>query len=229
VTEQTLAPALALRERLVDALLEIAGEQGWNSAAIAVAGAKAGLTPGEIELAAPGGASQLIDAFADRLDRAMTGELAGADLKAMKVRERVAFAVRTRIELTAPYREAARRSLAHIGLKRDGLLAGKLAWRTADAIWRALDDLSTDGNYYSKRALLAGIFAGAFAIWLQDRDAGSTRAWDFLAARIENVMQFEKFKATRLRPLGYAAVAAVGELAKWRYRRAEEPPIKPAS
>jgi ubiquinone biosynthesis protein COQ9 len=212
-------PALALRERLLDAMLEVAGEQGWNSAAVAEAGRRAGLTPGEVDLAAPRGPLQLIEALADRDDKAMTAVLAKADLGSMKVREKVAYAVRTRIELVAPHKDAARRSLARLALERDGLLAGRLAWRTADAIWRALGDPSTDGNYYSKRALLAGIFASTFTLWLTDHDAGSLRAWDFLAARIENVMQFEKFKATRLKPLGFAAIAAVGELAKWRYER----------
>jgi ubiquinone biosynthesis protein COQ9 len=217
------APALVLRERLLDAMIEIAAEQGWNSAALGEAGRRAGLSPGEVELAAPKGPLGLIDAFADRGDKALAAALGQADLKSVKVRERVAYAVRTRIEVVSPYKEAARRSLARLGLERDGFLAGRLAWRTADVIWRALGDPSTDGNYYSKRALLAGIFASTFGLWLMDHDAGSQRAWDFLAARIENVMQFEKFKATRLKPLGFAAIAAVGEIAKWRY---QERPIK---
>lgn len=223
---ETPPPAIALRERLLDAMLEIAGEQGWNSAAVAEAGKLARLSPGEVELAAPRGAVGLIEAFADRFDKAMTAELAGADLKSMKVRERATYAVRTRIELIAPHREAARRSLARLTLERDGLLAGKLAWRAADAMWRAMGDTSTDGNFYSKRALLAGIYASTLAIYLMEHEAGARRAWDFLDARIANVMQFEKFKATRLKPLGYAAIAAVGQIAKWRYR--EDDPVKPA-
>jgi ubiquinone biosynthesis protein COQ9 len=148
----------------------------------------------------------------------MAAELAGIDLKAMKVREKVNLAMRTRIELLAPHKEAARRAVARVALERNPILAGQIAWRTADAIWRALDDQSTDGNFYSKRALLAGIFSGTLGLWLTDLK--SRRAWDFLEARIENVMEFEKFKATKLAPLGFFGIAAVGEVAKWRYRRA---------
>jgi ubiquinone biosynthesis protein COQ9 len=215
---------LALRDRLLDAMLDVAPASGWNTAAIAEAAKRAGLSAGQVEIAAPRGAIELIEAFADRFDKAMVSELAGHDLKAMKVRERVNLAVRTRIEVLAPHKEAARRSLARVALERNPILAGQLAWRTADAIWRALDDQSTDGNFYSKRALLAGVYAGTLAIWLTDLQ--SRRAWDFLAARIENVMQFEKFKATRLAPLGFFGIAAVGEMAKWRYR---EEPAKPAA
>lgn len=216
-------PALALRERLLDAMLDVAPASGWNTAAIAEAAKRAGLTAGEVQIAAPRGTIELIEAFADRFDKAMVSELAGHDLKAMKVRERVTLAVRTRIELLAPHKEAARRAAARVALERNPILAGQLAWRSADAIWRALDDQSTDGNFYSKRALLAGVYAGTLAIWLTDLQ--SRRAWNFLAARIENVMAFEKFKATRLEPLGFFGIAAVGEMAKWRYR--EDAPVKP--
>ncbi len=216
-------PALALRDRLLDAMLEVAPSAGWNASGVAEAARRAGLTLGETQIAAPRGAIELIEAFAGRFDKLMVTELAGHDLKAMKVREKVALAVRTRIELLAPHKEAARRSLARVTLDRNPLLAGQMAWRTADAIWRALGDQSTDGNFYSKRALLSGIYAGTLALWLSDLQA--RRAWDFLDARIDNVMQFEKFKATKLAPLGFFGIAAVGELAKWRYR--EDVPVKP--
>jgi ubiquinone biosynthesis protein COQ9 len=211
-------PALALRERLLDAMLDVAPASGWNSAAIAEAAKQAGLTAGQVQIAARRGTIELIEAFADRYDKAMAAELAGIDLKAMKVREKVNLAMRTRIELLAPHKEAARRAVARVALERNPILAGQIAWRTADAIWRALDDQSTDGNFYSKRALLAGIFSGTLGLWLTDLK--SRRAWDFLEARIENVMEFEKFKATKLAPLGFFGIAAVGEVAKWRYRRA---------
>ncbi len=217
-------PALALRERLLDAMLDIAPASGWNSAAIAEAAKQAGLSAGQVQIAAPRGPIELIEAFTDRYDKAMAAELAGADLKAMRVRERVALAVRTRIELLAPHKEAARRAAARIALERNPILAGQIAWRTADAIWRALDDQSTDGNFYSKRALLSGVYAGTLGLWLTDLQ--SRRAWDFLDARIDNIMTFEKFKATKLAPLGFLGIAAIGEMAKWRYR--EDAPVKPA-
>lgn len=217
-------PALALRDRLLDAMLDVAPDKGWNAAGIAAAGKRAGLSAGEIEIAAPRGAIELIEAFAARFDRLMEAELASHDLAAMKVREKATLAVRTRIELLAPHKEAARRAAARIALERNPILAGQIAWRTADAIWRLLGDQSTDGNFYSKRALLSGIYAGTLGIWLTDLQ--SRRAWDFLDARIENVMQFEKFKATRLKPLGFMMEAAIGEIAKRRYR--EDAPADPA-
>ncbi|HRK64926.1 MAG TPA: COQ9 family protein, partial [Terricaulis sp.] len=94
--------------------------------------------------------------------------------------------------------------------------AARLLWRTADKIWRALGDKSTDGNFYSKRAILSGVLASTYARWFSDDSADHEATWAFLDQRIENVMQFEKFKA-RLKPLGEVAQSAVGIAARLRY------------
>jgi ubiquinone biosynthesis protein COQ9 len=211
------SPAAAFRDSLLDALLDIAPEQGWTSSSIKAAARAAGLTPGQAELAAPRGAPDMIDAFADRLDRQALARLAETDLAALKVRERVTLAARLRIEAGAPHREAARRAAAHLALMRDAPMAAGLAWRSADRIWRALGDSSTDENYYSKRAILAGLLTSVVAVWLFDQSADQARTWAFLDARIENVMQFERFKA-RLKPLEFVGLQAVGALAALRYR-----------
>jgi len=212
------SPAGKLRERLLDALLERAPEAGWTRRAIYLAAADVGLTAGEADLAAPRGPADMIDAFADRADRAMTAKLAETDLAALKIRERVALAVRAHIEAMAPHRAAARRAAAHLALKRDGGSVARFAWRSADRLWRALGDPSTDENYYSKRLILGGVISGTIGVWLVDESDDLARTWGFLDARIENVMQFERFKA-KARPARQLLVwRAVGALANMRYR-----------
>jgi ubiquinone biosynthesis protein COQ9 len=96
--------------------------------------------------------------------------------------------------------------------------AARLLWRTADRIWRALGDASTDENFYSKRAILSGVLASTYARWFTDRSPDHAETWAFLDARIENVMQFEKFKA-RLKPISEGVQTAVGVAARFRYGR----------
>ena len=91
-------------------------------------------------------------------------------------------------------------------------------WRTADRIWQALGDTSTDENYYSKRAILSGVLASTYAKWLSDESPDNEETWAFLNARIENVMQFEKFKA-QLKPISEGVQSAVGVAARFRYGR----------
>ena len=113
----------------------------------------------------------------------------------MKIRSRIATAVMTRIEAVRPHKEAARRAAAFLTLPPHAALGAKLVYRTVDAMWRAAGDTSTDFNFYTKRGILAGVYSATMMRWFTDSSADESATTQFLAHRIENVMQFEKFKA----------------------------------
>jgi ubiquinone biosynthesis protein COQ9 len=211
-------PSARFRARILEAFTSRAAEGGWTEAAFKAAVADAGLSEGEAALACPRGAADLFDAFAERADQAMLARLEELDLAAMKVRQRVRAAVQVRLEAQAPYKAAARAMSRALTRPDRAPEASRLLWRTADRIWRALGDKSTDGNFYSKRAILSGVLASTYARWFSDDSDDHEATWTFLDARIENVMQFEKFKA-QLKPLGEAAETLVGIAARLRYGR----------
>ena len=62
-------------------------------------------------------------------------------------------------------------------------------------MWNALEDTSTDSNWYTKRATLSAVYSSTILFWLGDESLGSKDTWDFLDRRIKNVMAFEKTKA----------------------------------
>ncbi|HYD88858.1 MAG TPA: COQ9 family protein [Vitreimonas sp.] len=210
-------PSDRFRARLLDAFTLQAARVGWTDAAFKAAVAEAGLSEGEAALACPKGAADLFDAFAARADEAMLAALEELDLPAMKIRHKVRAAVQLRLEAQAPYKDAARAMTRALARPDRAAEAARLLWRTADKIWRALGDKSTDENFYSKRAILSGVLASTYARWFADDSDGHEATWAFLDARIENVMQFEKFKA-RLKPLGEGVESAVGVAARFRYR-----------
>src|SRR3546814_12854731 len=74
--------------------------------------------------------------------------------------------------------------------------AARLAWRAADRMWRIAGDTSTDFNHYSKRGILSALYTSTMLVYLDDDsdDLGETRG--FLDRRIDDVMRFEKFKAS---------------------------------
>ena len=93
---------------------------------------------------------------------------------------------------------AVRRLNGWFSLPQNMALGGRLAWESADVLWRWAGDEATDENHYSKRALLGGILTGAMAVRMA---SGKKAAMEFVDRRIENVMAFEKWKATtKLRP-----------------------------
>jgi ubiquinone biosynthesis protein COQ9 len=182
-------------DALLNSALNLAPFEGWSGAMLEKACLEADITLIECEMLAPRGAIDLVCALADRADRAMVSALKKADLAGMKVRARIAFAIRTRLESLADHKEAVRRSAYFLALPHNAADAAKIGWASADQIWRALDDPSTDFNWYTKRGILAGVHAATLGRWLQDDSLDNSETWAFLDARIENIMQFEKAKS----------------------------------
>jgi ubiquinone biosynthesis protein COQ9 len=185
----------ALKQAVLDAALGHAPQDGFNDRTLAQAGAEAGAGAEMLLHLFPNGPASLIEFFSEQNDAEMGRLLAKEKLSGMKVRDRIAAAVLTRLEILKPRKEAARRAAAFLTLPVHAALGVRLLSRTVDAMWRAAGDTSTDFNFYTKRAILAGVYSTTLLRWFSDssEDMGETRA--FLAARIENVMQFEKFKA----------------------------------
>ena len=183
------APSDLFRERLLDAMLEIAPESGWTEAGLARAAVKAGLTDGQVQLSTPNGVGDLLDLFGRRAAQAAESRLAQPDITGMKVREKVATAVRAWLAFLEPHKEAVKRAA---GSPANVLTGPKGLWTAADAIWVGLGDKSTDYNWYTKRMILSGVIGSTLVAWLGTDDPADVDA--FLDRRIENVMQFEKFK-----------------------------------
>jgi ubiquinone biosynthesis protein COQ9 len=211
-------PSARFRTRILEAFPAHAARLGWTDAALKAACEEVQLSEGEAALACPRGAVDLFDPFADRADQAMLDALADLDLPAMRIRDKVRAAVQLRLEAQSPYKEAARAMTRALARPDRTPEAGRILWRTADHIWRALGDTSTDENFYTKRAILSGVLASTYARWFTDNTVDDHETWAFLDARIENVMQFEKFKA-RLKPISERVQEAVGVAARFRYGR----------
>ncbi|MEI9887285.1 MAG: COQ9 family protein [Rhizomicrobium sp.] len=184
----------ALKAALLEAALKHAVFDGFSDKALARAAAETGAGKGALARLFPEGPLSLVEAFSQAADAQMEKSLAAMDLKAMKIRARIAAAVTARIEAVRPHKEAARRAAAFLTLPPHAALGARLVWRTVDAMWRAVGDTATDFNFYTKRGILAGVYSATLMRWFTDTSAGETDTDKFLAERIENVMAFEKFK-----------------------------------
>lgn len=206
--------ARATEQRLLDAALVRAPALGWTARLVRQAARDVGLAEPDAELLLPHGPRDLAALLSRRHDDRAFEALAGADPATLKIRERIARGVSARLDAAAVDGEAARRCAAFLALPPQAPLAGRLVWASADRIWRWAGDAATDENHYSKRAILSGILAPALTLRLFD---GETAARDFVAARIENVMAFEKWKAGR--DFGAPLRQAADVLSRLRYGR----------
>ena len=204
----------ATEQQVLDAALTIAPHEGWGERMAMLAGKACGLSPGDTELLLPQGPADLAALLSRRHDAATLKALSAVDPAALKIRERIARAVEARLEAMAVDEPAVRRCAGFLALPSHLALGARLAWASADVLWRWAGDTATDENHYSKRLLLAAILSGALAIRLA---SGKQASLAFVDRRIGDVMTFEKWKATtKFRPSVFAARLAVA-LGQVRY------------
>lgn len=188
-------PLEKLRRRLALAVGENAVFDGWSSQAVESAAKQEGVDPAQAKLAMPKGAAALIDAYIQGVDREMEERLPVASLEKMKIRERIRTLIWSRLEIMGPAREAVRSALSILAMPQNLPLSTAVAWRSADLMWRLAGDTSTDFNHYTKRMSLGAVYGSTLLAWLDDDSEGWVETAGFLDRRIENVMQFERWKA----------------------------------
>ncbi len=179
---------------LLEAALPHVAFDGWSDATFRAAIADSGIDATVARAVCPRGAVDLAVAFHMTGDAALAARLRSADLGEMRFRDRIAQAVRWRLEGIED-KEAVRRGTTLFSLPQYAGDGAKLIWNTADVIWDGLGDSSTDYNWYTKRATLSGVYASTVLFWLGDDSLDHQATWEFLDRRIENVMQIEQIKA----------------------------------
>lgn len=182
------------RRALLDRTLAHVPFDGWTARSLQAAASDLGYDWSLARRAFPRGVREAIALFEAETDRRMVAALADADLAALRIRDRIAAAVRTRLELCAPHREACRRLVAHYALPGNAAAGLGAMYRSIDLMWRAAGDTATDFNFYTKRGLLAGVYGATILFWLNDRSEGCVESWAFLDRRIADVMNIQRLR-----------------------------------
>jgi rpsU-divergently transcribed protein len=122
------------------------------------------------------------------------------DLAQMGVTDRIRTAVRTRLEFVAPVRHSWHEALAVLASRgpASAALSVRLLHEAVDEMWIAAGDRSTDWNWYTKRAMLGGVYASTELFMLTDNSEGLRDTWDFLDRRLDDVAKFGRTQADAL-------------------------------
>ncbi len=184
-----------LRLRLAPAIARAAVFDGWGDEALAAAAKEQDLDPAVARLAFPDGAMGMISAWVESVDAAMDERFGSGALEGLKIRDKIRELVWFRLEKIAGMEEAFSRALAIQAMPQNAPRALKMGWSSADAMWRLAGDTATDYNHYTKRAILASIYAATLAVYVNDESEDKVEARAFLDRRIDGVMKFEKAKA----------------------------------
>jgi ubiquinone biosynthesis protein COQ9 len=175
-----------MNDALLDEVLRHVPFEGWSMRALDAAAGDV-LT---LDREFPNGVADAVRAFSDRADAAM---IAAVEQNTPEhTRDRIAAAIRARLEHLAPHKEAVRRLAGWFALPGNQPMAARCLYRTVDSIWYAAGDRATDFSFYTKRALVAGVYGTTVLYWLEDRSPDSQATWGFLDRAIEGVMRLPR-------------------------------------
>ena len=183
------------RDRLIQAVRVHVPFDGWSERALLAGAEECGIDIDAARRAFPDGAESLIEYHSASGDQRMETVLDLEALEEMGTRRRIATAVRLRLTQEADNPEAARAALTFLAQPMQARLSLCCLYRTVDTIWFAIGDKSTDFNFYTKRALLAGVYCSTFLYWLDDKSEDHAESWSFLDRRLEDVMRLGRLRA----------------------------------
>jgi ubiquinone biosynthesis protein COQ9 len=192
---ESSSPLEQLRRSLALVVGENAVFDGWTARAVDTAATQLGIDPLQARLAMPKSQVGMIDVYIQEVDRGLEIFFSAQQLSGIKIRERIRALIWRRLEVMGPAREAVRRAVAVLAMPQNMPLAIRIAWRTADLMWRIAGDTSTDFNHYTKRLTLGAVYGSTLLVWIDDESDGWEKTAGFLERRIEDVMKIEKMKA----------------------------------
>lgn len=184
-----------LREQILAASLPQLAFEGVTDKALRRGALDAGLPVDSVSRAFPGGIAEMIRFWSQTSDRRMLAAVQALDPRPQRLRERIAAAVRLRLEGDAEEREAVRRAASWLALPWNAALALACAWETVNAIWYAAGDTATDFSWYSKRATLMAVYGATLLCWLNDDSDNRAATWAFLDRRIDDAMTVTDVRA----------------------------------
>ena len=179
---------------LIKNILPFVPAHGWSMQSLELAAKKSKIDPSKARLHFNGEVAEIVAAYSEYVDSSMLKEVKKSPLQDMKIRDRVTLCVIARLNIMNQHKEAAKKAAAFLAVPTHVPLGTSLVAKTVDKIWYACGDTATDFNYYTKRALLSGVYVATVTYWLTDNSVDFQKTQDFLGRRIDNVMCITKAK-----------------------------------
>ncbi len=173
------------RDAAIEAMLPNVPFEGWTMRALRAGLVSAGMPEDEATILFPGGAADMVAVFCDLADRRM--EEAAVGLTETRLTARVRAVIALRLAMNRPHKEAIRRALSVLALPGNARTAAAIMARTVDAIWHAAGDRSADFSWYTKRAILTGVYAATVLYWLHDTSEDDAETLAFVDRRLRGV------------------------------------------
>lgn len=182
-----------LKREFINKIIKNVPFTGWTAESLQDASIQLGYDKSYAEFLFSEGIPQIIDMMLVDLDKKMLSTYFERVQDDWGITRKVEEALKIRFELMASKKELYKKTALYLSLPWNLLKASSFSWRVADVIWHdIIQDKSLDYNYYSKRSLLAGIYASSILIFLSDDSQDHEDTFDFISRRVKDVVKLGK-------------------------------------
>ncbi|OXB76067.1 UNVERIFIED_CONTAM: hypothetical protein H355_000166 [Colinus virginianus] len=183
-----------LQHRILTAALEFVPEHGWTAEAIAEGAKTLGLSAAAAGMFHSDG-SELILHFVSQCNTKLS-DLLEQEQKQVQLGEAekkptdqfLRDAVEARLRMVIPYIEKWPQAVSILLLPHNIPSSLNLLTSMIDDIWHYAGDQSTDFNWYTRRAVLTGIYNTTELVMMQDTSPDFEDTWRFLENRVADAM-----------------------------------------
>ncbi|XP_078063752.1 ubiquinone biosynthesis protein COQ9, mitochondrial, partial [Mustelus asterias] len=179
-----------LRQQLLSVALEFVPSFGWSLEAIAEGAKVLNLSPAVTGMFSHG-PGDLVLYFVHQCNKQLSEQLAEQHQKvqtgqqqAKKTDRLVKDAVEARLRMVIPYIDTWPKAMSILLLPQNITESLRSLTNMVDEVWYYAGDRSTDSKWYTKRAILAGIYNSAELVLLQDSSPDYEDTWNFLQNRV---------------------------------------------
>jgi len=182
----------SMRKKILNESKIFIVKNGWNENLFDIVANNSKFTKEEILALFPNGYLSLLNFYLFELNRLMTENSKKLDLIRMKKHIRIREIILLRLRDLLCEKPLFKRTFFTLMLPQHYRICLKSLYITIDQMWFIAGDNSTDFNFYSKRAILAGIYSSTVLYWINNKSFDETS--EFLDKQLKKVSKIPKLK-----------------------------------
>ena len=168
-------------------------KNGWNHNLFKNLSATSKFKYSEIIALFPEGYLSLVELYLEEINTLMTLQSKKINLIQLRVHERIRVIIILRLKIMLKEKKLVSRTYLHLLLPQNYKLALKNLYKTVDQMWFLAGDNSTDFNFYSKRVILASIYASVMMHFVNNDNIDKTII--LLNKQLKRVSNIPKIKS----------------------------------
>jgi len=166
---------------------------GWNENLFVNMKNDSKFTNEEMNVLFPKGYTTLIEMYLEEINTKMTVESQKINLISLRVHERIRELCILRLKIMSKEKKLISKTFFYLLLPHNYKLALKNLYKTVDQMWFLAGDNSTDFNFYSKRVILASIYASVMMHFVNNDNIDKTII--LLNKQLKRVSNIPKIKS----------------------------------